>query len=206
MTKPHFRAVALLALLSCLAFAQDPPNTTYVLHPNQEVRVPDLPSLKAKSHDPSDVLVASLDTIFHDQSICCGRNSALEDVTASVDPLSLQRIGSQLQGRHLLSDGRPILVKAEFLPASSTNAGYQIVAALMDKRALLMVWNSHLYIVYGAVYDEYLYSDGNRTNAIRKFMLLDPRFSDARREVVFDRETDDWNKVQGTLALSFAPQ
>ena len=68
------------------------------------------------------------------------------------------------------------------------------------------VWNSHLYVLYGAIYDETLYSDGTRMNVIHKLLLIDPRFSDARREVVFNRDTDDWTKFEGMLQLTAAPQ
>src|SRR5579863_5813989 len=50
-----------------------------VLYQDQEIQVHNLPSLKARSHDPSDVLLTSLDTILHNRDFCCGKDSALED-------------------------------------------------------------------------------------------------------------------------------
>jgi len=47
-----------------------------------------------------------------------------------------------------------------------------------------------------------LYYTGQRDYIIHKLFLLDLRFSDSRREVSFNRESDDWSKVQGLLALS----
>ena len=41
--------------------------------------------------------------------------------------------------------------------------------------------------------------------AIHKFLLLDTRYSDSRRKVVFNRETDDWSKVQGMLRVTIQP-
>jgi hypothetical protein len=46
------------------------------------------------------------------------------------------------------------------------------------------------------------YYSGVRQYAIVKLLLLDPRFSDQRRETVFNRETDDWEKVKGLLTLA----
>jgi hypothetical protein len=43
-------------------------------------------------------------------------------------------------------------------------------------------------------------------NAIHKILLVDTRFSDARRQVTFDRLADDWGKVQGLVMLKAAPQ
>jgi hypothetical protein len=41
---------------------------------------------------------------------------------------------------------------------------------------------------------------------IHKLLLLDTRYSGSRREVPFNRETDDWSKVQGMLRLAVTPQ
>jgi hypothetical protein len=92
----------------CLANAQ-------VAYPEQELRVNDLPSLTARSTHSSDVLATSVEIVFNDKNICCGKNSALEDGVASADPKSLKDIAGKLQGRHLLSDGRPIMVTEEYL-------------------------------------------------------------------------------------------
>jgi len=42
-------------------------------------------------------------------------------------------------------------------------------------------------------------------DAIRTLLLLDARFSDERRQVTFNRLSDDWGKVQGLLMLKAAP-
>ena len=71
--------------------------------------------------------------------------------------------------------------------------------------ALLMVWNSHLYVVYGIVYRWVdLRRDEGPYCVLRRLQLLDTRFSDQRREVEYNRETDDPAKVQGFLTVSFS--
>ena len=61
-------------------------------------------------------------------------------------------------------------------------------------------------MLYGAIYDQAVYSDGSITYVIRKLLLLDTRFSDSRREVTFNRDTDDLSKVQGVLFVQAARQ
>lgn len=194
--------LALLGLVS-IAYGQDYPGPSAVFHPNQEIRVNGLPSLRAESKDASDVLATSLATVLNDKDVCCERDSALEDRLPQSDPVSLKEVAAKLQGRQLLSDGRPILVSAEYLAPDSVSAG-QVIRALMDHHAPLMEWNSRVYVVYGAVFDEALYSDGSRTYVIHKFLLLDTRFSDSRRNVSFNRDTEDLDKVQGMLFLTVA--
>lgn len=195
-----FRCIVFLLLASCLALGQE---ESSVVHPNQEVRVSDLPMHTAQSADATAVLAASLETIFHDPDVCCGKNSALEDADLSAD--SLKELGGKLAGKHRLSDGRTLTVTAEYSSPDSINPN-QIIGPLLRKQALLMQWDSHFYVLYGAVYDEIVFSGGHREYVIHKLLLLDTRFSDARRETAFNRETDDWTKVQGLLRLAAEAQ
>ena len=169
-------------------------------YPNQEVKVDGLPSLTAKSRSAADVLATSLEIILRDPRFCCGKNSALEDSIQSADPKSLNDIAAKLQGRHLLSDGRPIMVAADLTPAASVNAA-QLIGTLRDNNPFLMEWNSHLYVVYGVVFDQTVDQNEGLMNAIHKLLLLDVRFTGERREISFDRLRDDWGKVQGVLTV-----
>jgi len=174
------------------------------LYTDVEAHVSDLPLLRAKSEEPTDVLAASLETILHDRTICCGRDSALEDSLAHADPGALKDIASKLQGRHLLSDGRPIAVTAEFWPVDSVN-GATLITSFSQRNALLLLWDSHLYVVHGVVYRWVVDgADGVPYPVIRQMLLWDARYSDSRREVVFNRETEDTGKLQGFLFLTFS--
>jgi hypothetical protein len=172
----------------------------------QEIRVSGLPVLVAPSHQPMDLLTSSLATILHDKSVCCDRDSALRDSVERADPLSLKDVAEKLQGRHLLSDGRPIMVTAEYLDPATINSG-TLVATLHDQHALLVEWNSHVYVCYGVTYRrDYDPGSGVLLYTILKFLLLDTRYSDSRRKTVFDRATGDWSQVQGLMRLTVAPQ
>jgi hypothetical protein len=186
----HFIAIVSLALGAC-AYGQE----SYI---NLEVHVSDLPTLPAHSKEPSDVLVTSLGTILQDREVCCGKDSALDDSLQRADPASLPDIAAKLQGRQLLSDGRPIMVTAKYIAPDALNA-YLLLETLQEKHALLMQWRSHFYVCYGVTYRKDYDANGAVTYTILTFRLIDTRYSDARREVVFDRATDDWTKVQGVL-------
>lgn len=184
-------------ILICCLYAE-----AQVLNQDQTLEAHNLPSLAAKTKDPSDVLLTSLDTLIHDHDVCCGKNSALEDSVQAADPGSLKDAATKLNGRHLLSDGRPIMVSADYFAPDSINSGL-LVSSFMDQQAALMVWNSHIYVVHGIVYfwtnNSTAEAPGPPVTVIRKFLLWDTRYSDSRREVVFNRDSDDLNKVQGLL-------
>src|SRR5579864_2139205 len=192
---------ATCVIVSCLAVCCFTSGQT--AYPEQEVRVPDLPSLTARSAHARDVLVPSLEIAFNDKEVCCGKDSALEDSIQRVDPRSLKDIASKLQGRHLLSDGRPVMVTVEYLTPDQVHPEH-LIYMLTEKRVPLMMWNSHLYVVDGMTYVESVGegvdgSSGEITYVTHKFLLQDARFSDSRREVSFDRVTEDAGKVQGLL-------
>jgi hypothetical protein len=175
-----------------------------ILNQDTTLEVSGLPTLTAHTPHSADALLASLDTVFHDHDICCGKDSALEDSAAAAEPKSLKDVASKLEGRHLLGDGRPIKVTAEYLTPDHVSAGH-LIAMMTQQHAPLMEWNSHVYVVYGIVY---LWtaagnpeSGATEESVIHKFLLWDTRYSDSRREVVFDRTTEDANKVQGLLFL-----
>ena len=180
-----------------------------LLYQDQVIEVPDLPSLVARSPHSADVMLTSLDTIFHDSEVCCGKDSALEDSASAADPKSLKDVASRLQGRHLLGDGRPIMVTATYSTADAVNSG-MLITWFQNHHAALMQWNSRVYVVHGIVYQwtangtpDTGEQDGT---VIHKFLLWDTRYSDSRREVVFNRETDDLGKVDGFLFVDVKPQ
>jgi len=193
--------LAFLALVAVSTSAQDQQTEGYVVHPNQEVRVASLPSVVADSSSDTSVLAASVAIAVGDPAICCERNSTLVDQVGSVTNFSLRELGEKVRGKHYLDSGNSITITDQYWPASGTSPE-QIVGALLAQRPLLMLWNDRLFVVYGAVFNEYVYDSGTRTRAIQKLLLLDTRFDDDRRRVTFDRQTDDWGKVSGLLALT----
>lgn len=202
-SQPLTKSAVLWLAVCCLVYGQ-------VLNQDQEVRVHHLPALMARSSDPSDILLTSLDTVFHDRGICCGKDSALEESALAADPRSLQDVANKLEGRHLMEDGRPIKVTAEYVAANAVNSA-NLIGMILNQHAALMQWNSHLYVVHGVVYVWFATNTNPETGAskgiaIHKLLLWDTRFSDSRREVIFNRETDDWGKVQGILLLTCTPQ
>lgn len=180
-----------------------------ILYQDNEIQVRDLPSSTARSPHASDVLLTSLDTIVHDHDICCGKDSALVDSAEASDPHSLKDVAGKLDGRHLLGDGRPIKVKAWYVDIDAMNAG-EIVAAITNQHAPLMEWDSHVYVVRGVIFFWAPYGGGDQgytpVTVIRKFLLLDTRYSDSRRNVVLDREANDLKKVSGMLFLQWSSE
>jgi len=212
MTKIRFSAVKLplaaffLACMASVSSAQPSLAHAQYNYPEEEIHIHDLPTITAKSEHSFDMLAAALATVLRDKDVCCGKDSALEDSLERADKKSLKDIFDRLQGRHLLSDGRPIMVTGEYLTPDQASAGH-LVTMIAANHVPLMMWNFHVYVVHGVSYVENVDRDsGSVLYTIHKFFLWDTRYSDARREVVFDRLTEDAAKVQGLLFLEWKPQ
>jgi len=191
----------LLVVCVCLgAVGQDIPTGWVLTHPNQQIRVAPLPSTTSAT-SPTDVLVASVEVTVMDPAVCCGKRSALEDEAALTEPTSLKELGQKLRGKHYLDSGETITVVDQYWSRTTLKAE-SLVGWLKEQHPLLMEWDEHLYVVYGAVFDEYNYSSGAVADVIKKLLLLDMRYSGKRRYTAFDRQTDDWSKVNSLLALS----
>lgn len=196
-----FSCKASRILIWCLAICPIYAQTTDF---DREVRILDLPSLTAPSTQASDVLATSLQIVFNNPEICCGTNSTLEQNVQASDPRSLKDIADKLQGRHFLSDGRAITVATEYLAPTQVTADH-LIYMLRGKRLPLMMWNSHLYVVEGVTYVAAPFH-GRMSYFVHKFLLLDTRFSDSRREVIFNRVTEEGAQVEGLLFLEAAQQ
>lgn len=194
------KSLLLVIVASAASAAQDIPGGWVLTRPNQEVRITSLPAIVADSKSASDVMVADVAIALMDPGLCCGRKSALED---SVRGASLKDLGESLRGKHYLDSGESIVVTDHYWPAANVHAE-EIVNLLAGQQPLLMDWDGHVYLVYGAEFDEYAYSSGGRADIIRELLLVDSRYSGKRRYTSFDRQNDDWGKVTGLLALTIS--
>ncbi len=75
-----------------------------------------------------------------------------------------------------------------------------LIETLRKQHAMVLFWKSHLYVLYGATYiEDFDPNSGIVSYNILTLLLIDSRYSDARRNVAFIRATDDWSKVRGIL-------
>jgi hypothetical protein len=198
------RVLAFLLLATSISRAQISTN------PDQVVQVSNLRFHVARNADATSPLAAALETIFSNPDGCCGKDSSLVDMVAAANPLSLQDVAAKLQGRHVLGDGRSVIIDAEYRAVNPTDgklpAATNLLTALNNNQPLLLEWNSRLYVVYGAVYTEIVSADENGSrvvlDTIEKLLLFDPV---SGKQTAFARITDDWTKVQGTLTATVKP-
>ena len=121
--RSRYSTPVMLAMLLGFSGVETSPAFGQVFDKDLEIRVDTLPALVTPSKEPMDVLVTSLAIVFRDEEICCGKDSALGDRVRTADPKSLKDVAIKLNGKHLLSDGRPFVVTADYMAPDTMNSG-----------------------------------------------------------------------------------
>ncbi len=192
-----------IAFLGSQVAAQTDAGTAVAVHPNQRITVPNLSTVS--STNDGGVARAAVAIVLSGSKVKCDPGSPLEVVLDATAGSSLQAMAGKLAGTSCITNGRAQRVSATFTPNSAIQSD-SVIASIMQGRPLLMSWKRTLYVLYGVVYDEHLYSNGSRTNAIRQLLLIDPRYSDQRRFVAFARDKDNFADVEGIAGLSIQRQ
>jgi hypothetical protein len=203
------KAVApVLILCSCLLLfqrlsGQDNPNDYPTVHPNQRIEISHLAPVSSVDKDSPSTARAALVTVLSAGKIQCDRDSAFERIADANSRESLATLATKISGATCLVDGRKSSMAVNFV-SNANIQGNGIVASLKQGMPLLMEWRSTLYVLYGVVYDERIYSSGRQDNFIREFLLIDPRYSDRQQLATFDRGKDNFTEVTGIASVSLS--
>jgi hypothetical protein len=195
--------LAVSILFASAAQGQDYGTILSAVHPDQQAIVESVHLQPAIANDSNAAVAAALATVINDPKVCCSENSSLGTAPVTDDRVSLHDLANKVGGRHVLSDGETLNVTANYIPATTLSSD-QIILPLMKQQPILMAWKSHLYVLYGAVYDDKVYTDGHHEYVIHKLLLLDPSAAAPNRQAAFDRQKDDWSQVEGLLLLKVA--
>lgn len=130
----------------------------------------------------------------------CENESQLENIADADAGTSLEKLIPKIAGVFCSADGRRLRIIASFVPNGAIQ-GNDIIASLKQGRPMLLEWRGVLYVLYGVVYDEHLYSSGRQDNIVRELLLIDPRYSDKRRLVAFEHDKDKLAEVEGIASI-----
>ena len=119
-----------------------------------------------------------------------------------IDPLpELERLTKVLDGGYTLTDGRKVKLATKVI-AGAPSIPDDALAPLKHGVPILVFWNARAYVLEGAVYDEYIYPNGQRMYLIRELKMLDPLASAKKREVSFVNGTDDPAGIQALVIVT----
>lgn len=191
----------IVALFLCAPAAAQEITSAEVDHPNQRVTVSNLAVVKAADASSPAVAKAAFAIVLSGLKVKCDAASQLEGVLEGATGPSLHALASRISGASCATNGQTRRVTATFTPNGAIQAD-NVIAPLVEGKPLLVEWKNALYVLYGVVYDEHLFSNGSRTNVIRELLLIDPRYSDQRRLAAFERDKDNFAEVEGIASVA----
>ena len=119
-----------------------------------------------------------------------------------IDPMpDFDRLSRSLAGTYTLDDGRKFSVVAQ-ITAGAPSSVDETIAPLTKGIPLLVFWKSRAYLLRGAIYDEYIYPNGQFMHQIRELKLIDPLAKVKEREVSFVNGTDDPADIDAVVFLT----
>ena len=169
-----------------------------VVHPNQRVEVSNLAPLSTP--EGTSTAQVGMQIVLAAQNVHCDKRSEAEAAAQTVTNNSLKDLVRRVSGANCVTERGPLKLAATFVPNSAIQ-GDDLIAALMHHKPQLIQYRGAVMVLYGVIFDEHLRSDGSRTNIVRTFLMLDPRYQDARRWVVFVRDKDAFSQVDGVGSI-----
>ena len=131
----------------------------------------------------------------------------------------LDRLTRSINGVYTLDDGRKVTLETEVIPGAP-HVPDDVLAPMKKGIPLLILWKSRAYLLHGAVYDEYIYPNGQRMFQLTELKMTDvlapstpsgtkpARVSDPpppQREVSFTTGTDDAADITAIVRVTATP-
>ena len=122
--------------------------------------------------------------------------SRCTDLTGNYEDLT-----KQISHDYVLPDGQKFALEAKFIPGAPTQADW-LIASIRQNRPLMLLWANRAYLLTGLTYDEYIAQTGNKIFVITELQLFDPLAGKDKRDVVFSRDRDNPDDINGVLDLA----
>ena len=174
----------------------------FVMKPGLEVTLEGVQLVNAAQACPNWFLAAALETALRAQGaevdqhllvqkgnggeLCMDRPEDLRDVVNAV--ADEMPIGNDVKLR----------LSASLEPGAPRSTD-TVLAGVVTRKPVIVLWQGHAYLVAGAKYDERDAPDGSRVYQINQLTLLDPADGGT---VVFDREQHAMSDLDGMVTVS----
>jgi hypothetical protein len=192
--------VTLFAALLVCSLAAPPTIDSETIHPNQRITV-SVADTYALDSSNTAVANAALGIVLSSSNLKCEAGSQLQSIIESYAQSALEALSKKISGTTCLKNGAVEHLETAFMPNGAIRPE-QIISPLIEGDPLLLKWKGTFFVLYGVVYDEHVHRSGGRNNVIRELLLIDPRYQDNRRFVVFDREKNNFGEVEGMVKLT----
>ncbi|HXZ29294.1 MAG TPA: hypothetical protein VEG08_14970 [Terriglobales bacterium] len=116
----------------------------------------------------------------------------------------LERLAQVAAGEYRREDGSKVRVESRFTPGLS--APDDLVAGVLRRQPLLLIWRGHPYLVRGVTYVEAIAQNGQKSVEIREILLADSFAPGAQGQTTFQAGRDDPAEVDGMMDVTVTPE
>jgi len=113
---------------------------------------------------------------------------------------SMESLAKQVEGDYVLPDGRKFRLAVRYTE-SVPNSSDKIIVPVAMSQPYLLYWRGHAYVVESAVWNEYIYPNGQKYMEIKELTLIDPYESGEKRRVKYDVQTNGTTELGGTFQV-----
>lgn len=110
-------------------------------------------------------------------------------------------LAKEISGDYVLQDGQKFALQARFTPGAPVQAD-PLIVSVRQNLPVMLLWRNHPYLLTGITYDEYIAETGNKMFVVTDLQLFDPLGDPGERAVVFSRDRDKPDDINGVLDLA----
>jgi hypothetical protein len=113
---------------------------------------------------------------------------------------SMESLAKQVEGDYVLGDGRKFRLAVHYTD-SAPNSSDTIIVPIVSSQPYILYWRGHAYVAESAVWNEYVYPNGQKYMEIKELTLIDPYESGEKRRVKYDVQTNEASELGGIFQV-----
>jgi hypothetical protein len=194
---------AAVVLVAAPSFAKKKQGAvSFVLKPNQTATLEGVVITKAAQDCENWLLAAALETALRAQGAPVDQHELVTKANGgelcSDLPDDVRDVVRAVADELPIGNGVSLKLKATLAPGAPQSVD-TVLAGIVQKKPVILLWQGRAYVVGGAVYDEQDWPDGSRKYQINQLTLLDPAGGEP---VVFDRAVHAMEDIEGMVTVS----
>jgi hypothetical protein len=109
-----------------------------------------------------------------------------------------------IDGDYTLPDGRKFKLESHYYEGAPTSTDRLLVPLALG-RPYILWWKQHAYVVTGALWNEYIFPNGQKQMEMKEISLLDPYVTGEKRKLKFVAGTDSAMDIGGMFEVIVTP-
>lgn len=199
--------LVIVLLLVVLAPAQQNNKKSFSLTqvPDEWAQLRNVPDVVASQKCENWAWAAGVETILKKQNVPLDQAFWIDKLNGGAVCMpsagSFEQLARVIDGEYTLVDGRKFKLQSRYLEGAPTSTDRLLVPLALG-RPYILWWKQHAYIVHGALWNEYIFPNGQKQIEMKEISLLDPYFTGEKRSVKFVAANDSSSDIGGIFEIT----